>query len=98
MLPDCYIQDVLDLSIFEFAPGYEEPLVEGVLDTIRQVWPIGDCDLFHSSYLERLNCLSADSMPDVSRCLATEFSPANPVGRLNYDRSEILHEKAKVTG
>ena len=76
--------------------GLEEPLVTGVVETLKDVWPFGNRGLFLSSFSERCMCLSAASLSDVPRRLATEFTPADPAGRLNEATCQILHVQADL--
>jgi glycerophosphoryl diester phosphodiesterase len=76
--------------------GLEEPLVTGVVETLKDVWPFGNRGLFLSSFSERCMRLSAASLSDVPRRLATEFTPADPAGRLNEATCQILHVQADL--
>lgn len=78
--------------------GLEEPLVDGVVATLRRTWPIGDRGLYLSSFSERCLRQAAIRLPDVPRCLATEFTPADPALRLSEASAQILHVQADVTG
>ena len=78
--------------------GLEETLVEGVVETLRQAWPIGDRGLYLSSFSERCLRRSAELLPEVPRCLATEFTPVDPAARLREAHCQILHVQAALAG
>ena len=104
-IPDLqtFLEAVLDCGLslqleLKENSGLEEPLVAGVIETLQKVWPFGDRGLFVSSFSERCMRLSAALLPEVPRCLATEFTPADTAGRLNDSQCQILHVQANVTG
>jgi glycerophosphoryl diester phosphodiesterase len=104
-IPDLrtFLQAVLDCGLslqleLKENTGLEEPLVEGVVATLQRIWPVGDRGLYLSSFSERCMRLSAASLPEVPRCLATEFTPADPATRLREAECQILHVQADVAG
>ena len=100
---DTFLKTVLECGLclqleLKENSGHEERLVEGVVDALLRLWPIGERGLFLSSFSERCMRLCARALPNVPRALATEFVPRDPAGRLLEAGCQILHSQAMVTG
>ena len=104
-IPDLptFLEAVLDCGLslqleLKENSGLEEALVEGVAETLGQIWPFGDRGLYLSSFSERCLLHSAELLPEVPRCLATEFTPVDPAARLRDVGCQILHVQADLAG
>lgn len=107
--PDFAGEPVLDLTAFlrgildnglclqlelKESSGREEALTRAAIDTVKDIWPIGERGLYLSSFSERCMGLAAEMLPEVPRAIATEFVPENPALRLQETRCQILHVQA----